>query len=231
MRLRNDHALVPAPGEHSIETHLRAGAAVGAAGAGSAMELHFPLEVSDAVGTKLSEFEIGATDRVVGIHAGWGSRRQDPDDTRLRSWPAERFAGLIQRISRRYDAKILLTEHFSTGYERTIIARAGVSAVNSAGRFSLLESAALIRRLVRNHYRQRPRPHRRRGRHASRNPWGPGIFTATRPMPERTGQDLILAAGMRSCYGTSHMKTCTNNICMKDLNVDQAEAALAEIFE
>jgi ADP-heptose:LPS heptosyltransferase len=225
--------LAPLPDEHSSELHLRAGAAIGAVPDGLEMETFYPPEFDGRIASRLLREGIGEGDLLVGIHAGWGSRTHDPDDTRLRSWPASRFAELIGQVGKRFGAKIVLT-----GAERDrelneiIAARSGVPVVNAAGRFSLLESAALIRRMALYVTIDSGPAHIAA---AVGTPlitlWGPGIFSATRPIQGKGPVKILREPPpCAPCYGTGHMRSCTNNVCMKDIEVGAVTNAVEEIL-
>lgn len=209
-------------GEHSAEMHLRAGTSIGAAGAGLQMEFHYPADLKGTVASRLKADGILEGDMLIGLHAGWGGRRQDPEDTRLRSWPASRFAEVMRKAAALYGAKFVLT---GSGLDRelneNIIAAAGVKAVNAAGRFSLLETAALIDGMDLYLSIDSGPAHIAA---AVGTPlitlWGPGIFTATRPLPGRSAVSILREPPpCAPCYGTELMKTCRDNICMKNIGV------------
>ena len=228
------HHLPNRDGEHSIEMHLRAGELVGAAPDGMAMEFFYPEGVDASLTDKLSSIGIAHDDRVIGIHAGWGSREQHPTNTRLRSWPADRFGQAARWLFDKYKAKIVLTGTEQDRPLNDFIATAsGVPCHNLAGKFSLLESAALIRRMGLYITIDSGPAHMAA---ALGTPlitlWGPGIFTATRPIAGK-GTVTILREPPECapCYGTPLMKTCQNNICMKQIAVADVKAAAADILD
>lgn len=228
------HHLPNRDDEHSIEMHLRAGESIGAVPDGTAMELAYPEEIDTALEDRLRSVGISADNKIIGIHAGWGSREQHPTNTRLRSWPANRFGQAARWFFDRYKAKIVLT-----GAEQDrplndfIAAASGVPCYNLAGKFSLLESAALIRRMSLYLTIDSGPAHMAA---ALGTPlitlWGPGIFTATRPVAGK-GTVTILREPPECapCYGTPLMKVCQNNICMKQIAVADVKAAAADILD
>ncbi len=210
--------------EHSIETHLRAGESIGAKAAGVDMEFHYPPEMDLALQKRLQNNGICQNDLVIGIHAGWGGRRQHPTDTRLRSWPADRFALVVRRLSETLEAKIVLT---GSGTDRPlnefIANSANVQCLNLAGQHSLLESAALIRRMNLYITIDSGPAHIAA---ALGTPlitlWGPGIFRATAPISEKSSVKIIRSPPRCApCYGTPLMKSCRDNICMKQIGVEE----------
>ncbi len=229
----NAQHIAPGDNEHSSSVHLRAGAAIGARPDGVETELYYPPEAERSVYAKLLALAVDTSKRIIGMHAGWGGRRQDPDDTRLRSWPADRFAELARHVNAAQDAQLILT---GTDLDRPlndeIAQRAGVAIVNAAGRFSLLESAALIGRMAAYVSIDSGPAHIAA---AVGTPlitiWGPGILSATGPItgrgPVRT---LYSPPPCAPCYGTQHMKTCTTNVCMRNISVDAVVSALDELL-
>ena len=219
--------------EHSIESHLRAGKSIGTKSAGIDMEFHYPAGIDDALRQKLRENEIGESDLVIGIHAGWGSRRQHPTDTRLRSWPAERFSEVARWLRENFNAKIVLTGSVTDRpLNKFIAGSAGVDCLNLAGRLSLIESAALIRRMDLYITIDSGPAHLAA---ALGTPlitlWGPGIFTATAPMSEKSPVEIIRSPpACAPCYGTNYMKSCTDNICMKRIGVNDLKVAVESML-
>jgi lipopolysaccharide heptosyltransferase II len=103
-----------------------------------------PIRVPVEAGRRAKEFlrESGMLSRrpLVGMHTGCGVR------TSARRWAPDRFAELIRRLVKSYGAGVVLTgTHGERELVDTILAMAGAGdAVNAAGRFSILETAALI---------------------------------------------------------------------------------------
>lgn len=221
------------PGEHSVEMHLRAGAEIGAIPAGLGSELICPSRSHDAVKEWLAERGVSSHDTVVGIHAGWGGRKQHPENTRLRSWPASRFSQLISRTSERKNLKFVLTgSPHDHQLNETIIAASGRPALNAAGRFSLLESAALVGRMNLYVTIDSGPAHIAA---AVGTPlitlWGPGIFSATRPLAGKAPVTILRSPPpCAPCYGTDRMKSCRDNICMKNIDVETVAAAVRQVL-
>ncbi len=219
--------------EHSIETHLRAGESVGAKPAGTDMEFDYPPEIDLAVQKLLKNKGIGENDLVVGIHAGWGGRGQHPTDTRLRSWPADRFATVAGWLSESYGAKIVLTGSGTDCQLNEFIAdSARVPCLNLAGQLSLLETAALIRRMNLYITIDSGPAHIAA---ALGTPlitlWGPGIITATAPISDKSPVKIIRSPPpCAPCYGTPLKKSCRDNICMKQIAVDDIINASQELL-
>lgn len=219
--------------EHSIESHIHAGETIGARSAGLDMEMHYPPEMNDAVAKTLLENEIGSNDVVVGIHAGWGGRRQHPTDTRLRSWPADRFGVVARWLRQNFKAKIVLTGSSTDRPLNDFIAgSAGVECLNLAGRLTLLESAAMIRRMNLYITIDSGPAHLAA---ALGTPlitlWGPGILTATAPLSEKSPVTILRSPPpCAPCYGTSYMKSCRDNICMKQIGVDDVKNAVVGLL-
>jgi heptosyltransferase-2 len=86
----------------------------------------------------LARERVGATDLLIGIHPGGMPSRR---------WPAERFSRLIDMLAQRYHAAFVLT---GSSQEASLCSRIGALArarvVSTAGRLSLRELGALIRR-------------------------------------------------------------------------------------
>ena len=59
--------------------------------------------------------------------------------------------------------------------------------------------------------------------------WGPGIFEQTAPIsPGNPPRILYHRVHCAPCYGTPAMKTCKDNICMKEIEVEEVKRALEE---
>jgi ADP-heptose:LPS heptosyltransferase len=219
--------------EHSVELNLRAGTVIGAEPAGIETEFYYPAELKSHVASRLAESGIGDSDVLIGIHAGWGGRRQDPEDTRLKSWPASRFAELIRRIGASTNAKFVLTGSGLDGKLNEIISRAaGVPVINAAGQFSLLESAALIDRMDLYVTIDSGPAHIAA---AVGTPlivlWGPSILSAVRPFPGKAALRILREPPpCAPCYNTELMKTCKDNVCMKNIEVASVVSAVDEIL-
>ena len=220
-------------GEHSIARHNRAGESIGTTSTGTDMDLFYPPGADKAVAIKLASTGVRRDDRIVGIHAGWGRDRQDPIDTRLRSWPGKRFGQIAAWLRNEFGVKIVLT---GTKRDRPlndyIVRASGVDCYNSAGELSFTESSALIRRMAAYVTVDSGPAHMAA---AIGTPlvtlWGPGIYTATRPLAE-TGRVKIVREPppCAPCYGTPLLKTCRDNICMKQIEVDNVKAVIEDIL-
>ncbi len=221
------------PRRHSIDNYLSAAEPLGGRPAGREMELSFPAETDEAVRRRLANWGVGEADRLVGIHPGWGGRKHSIDQTRLRSWPPRRFAEVVHWLVKNAGVRVALT---GSGADRPLtryIAReADVPCLDLAGEFSLLELAALIRRLDLYLTVDSGPAHMAA---ALGTPlvtlWGPGIFAQTSPQagagPVRIINHQVHCA---PCYGTSLMKSCKDNICMKQIEVEEVVDALASML-
>lgn len=217
------------PKKHSSENHLRAAEPLGVRSSGLEMELHYPVAFDDRLQERLSRQGLKKGARLVGIHAGWGGRKHSLEQTRLRTWPSDRFAGIARWLAESARAQVVLTGSFDDRPMTEFIAqRAGIPCLNLAGELSLLELAALIRRLELYVTVDSGPAHMAA---ALGTPlvtlWGPGIFEQTRPLPGR-GPVYILYKHVHCapCYGTPLMKTCQDNICMKQIEVAEVEQAI-----
>jgi ADP-heptose:LPS heptosyltransferase len=169
----------------------------------------------------------------VGIHPGWGGRKHSIEQTRLRSWPPERFAQVIQWLVKTAETRVAMTGSKADRPLTEYIARlAGVPCLNLAGELSLLELAALIRRLNLFLTVDSGPAHLAA---ALATPlltlWGPGIFEQTSPQAGR-GPVRILYRRVHCapCYGTPLMKTCQDNICMKQIEVEEVIEGLRQML-
>lgn len=218
---------------HSVETHLLAGEICGVKSDGNYLECFYPSEIDDALRKRLINLGIDEKDLVVGIHAGWGSRQQHPTNTRLRSWSAERFAEVARWVYENYGAKIVLT---GTKTDRPlndfIIQASNVPCLNLAGQFSLVESAALIQRMSLYLTIDSGPAHLAA---AIGTPvitlWGPGIITATAPLAGKGPVKILYSPPpCAPCYGTPQMKSCQDNICMKQITVEDVKTAIEQML-
>jgi ADP-heptose:LPS heptosyltransferase len=217
------------PRMHAIENNLRAAEPLGVRPDGLAMELHYPAEIDERVTRRLRGSGLPENARVVGIHAGWGGRRHALGQTRLKSWPPDRFALVARHVVNAQKAHVILTGAADDRPLTELIARtAGVPCLNLAGELSILELAALIRRLDLYVSIDSGPAHMAA---ALGTPLialcGPAILEQTRPMPSG-GPVQILHEDVpcAPCYGTPLMKSCQDNICMKNIEAGQVEEAI-----
>jgi ADP-heptose:LPS heptosyltransferase len=221
------------PHKHSIENHLRAAQPLDVQPAGLEMELYYPSRLDEVVRQRLTRVGIQENDLVVGVHPGWGGRRHSLHQTRLRSWPADRFAAVIRWLVERAGSRVVLTG--SSGDRRLtglIASRSAVRCLNLAGELSLLEMAALIRRL--NCYLTVDSGPAHMAA-ALGTPlvtlWGPGIFEQTSPSAGRGPVTIINhRVHCSPCYGTPLMKSCQDNICMKQIEVGEVQEAIERML-
>jgi heptosyltransferase-2 len=217
------------PREHSIENYLRAAQPLGVQAADAAMELHYPPGLDDSLRQRLAVAGIHDNDLLVGIHPGWGGRQQPLAQTRLRSWPPERFAQVIQWLVGQQGTRVVLTGSSADRPLTEFIANlSAVPCLNLAGKLSLLELAASIRRL--NAYLTVDSGPAHMAA-ALGTPlvtlWGPGIFEQTAPRRGRGPvQVLYHRVHCAPCYGTPLMKSCRDNICMKRIEFAEVRAAI-----
>lgn len=218
------------PSQHSIENNLRAGTALGATPAGLEMEMRYPPAVKAALQERLSRANIGSGERLVGIHAGWGSKMRSPQHSRLRSWPPERFGKIAQWLTETLGVRVVLTGSPADRDLNEYIARhAGVPCLNLAGELSLLELAALIDRLDLYVSIESGPAHMAA---ALGTPLvallGPAIFQQTRPLGRKATLKILRhAVPCAPCYGTPLMKSCTDNVCMKKIDVLEVQEAIS----
>ena len=229
----NVEHVLPEPDWHSVEAHLRAGERVGVQPAGFDLEFHYPPATDDALRERLAHYGIHEGDLVVGIHAGWGNRKQHPTKTRLRSWPAERFAQVIRWLVEKLGARVVLTGSRVDRPLTEFIARsANVQVLNMAGQLSLVELAALIRRMNLYVTVDSGAAHIAA---ALATPlvtlWGPGIIKATAPLAGRGPVRILYSPPpCAPCYGTLLLKLCQDNICMKQISVAEVITTVEEML-
>ena len=219
------------PKRHCIENHLRAAEPLGVQPSGLEMELHYPGALDDSLQERLSRRGVRKGDRLVGIHAGWGGRRHSLEHTRLRTWPPDRFARIARWLAEDVRAQAVLTGSVQDRpLTESIARRAGIPCLNLAGELSLLELAALIRRLD-LYLTIDSGPAHMAAALGTRlvTLWGPGIFEQTRPVAG-AGPVHILYKRVHCapCYGTPLMKSCQDNICMKQIEAAEVEEAIRE---
>ncbi len=222
------------PQRHSIDNNLSAAAPLGVRPAGREMELPYPAEKDETVRQILVNYGVAEADRLVGILPGWGGRKHRIVQSRLRSWPAQRFAQVVRRLVKAEGVRVALTGSAADRPLTEYIAReADVPCLNLAGEFSLLELAALIHRLDLCLTVDSGPAHMAA---ALGTPlvtlWGPGIYAQTSPQagagPVRIIDHRVHCA---PCYGTSLMKTCKDNICMKQIEVEEVLEAVASMLK
>ena len=220
-------------GKHSIENHLRAARSLGVEPKGLEMELHYPSDLDASLRQRLERQGAREGKLLVGVHAGWGGCKHRLNTTRLRSWPPENFAAVIRWLVERAGTGVVLTGSRADSPLMEFIARLSrVPCCNLAGRLSWLEMAALIRRL--NLYLTVDSGPAHLAA-ALGTPlitlWGPAIYEQTAPLPGR-GPVRILYHRVHCapCYGTPLMKSCQDNICMKQIEVTEVQEAISQLL-
>lgn len=223
------------PTKHAIENNLAAAEPLALEPAGLEMELYYPAAFDHHVEERLAAAGIGKSDRLAGLHAGWGrgKRNHSIEETRLRSWPPDRFAQVARWLVESASARVVLTGSPADKPLTAFIAReAGVPCLDLAGRLSVLELAALIRRLDLYVTIESGPAHMAA---ALGTPLvtlvGPSIWEQTRPLAS-TGPLRVLYERVpcAPCYNTPLMKSCRDNICMKQIEVGQVQEAIRQIF-
>lgn len=138
------HPVFLDPDSHMVDTYMQLLEPLGIkADPVTALEdIHIGTEDENEMLALLSRCRIGDDDLVIGIHPGSGPRAPQ------RQWGLERFVEIIQRLKHDLNAHIVLT---GSDRERPLVDRiidlAGADAVhNMAGRFSISQTASLIRR-------------------------------------------------------------------------------------
>jgi len=224
------------PTRHAIENNLRAAEPLGVRPDGLRMEMHYPEEFDDRVCERLRFAGVRSSARLVGIHAGWGGRQHALVETRLKSWPPDRFARIARTLVAAEKAHVVLTGAQADREVTEFIARqAGVTCLNWAGELSLLELAALIRRMDLYVSIDSGPAHMAA---ALGTPLivllGPAIFTQTRPIPSDPSGDMVRIlrepVPCAPCYGTHLMNVCQDNICMKSIEPGTVEQAIGEML-
>jgi len=221
------------PQKHSIENHLELARPLGLRPDGLQMELNYPPETNDVVARRMELAGVARDDCLVGIHAGWGGRTRTPGQTRLRSWPPDRFAEVVRWLVKERGVRVALT---GSAGDRTLvryIARAAEApCLDLAGQLSLTELAALIRRMNAYLTVDSGPAHMAAALGTSLvTLWGPGIFEQTAPIsPGNPPRILYHRVACAPCYGTRVMKTCKDNICMKEIQVEEVQKALDEVL-
>ena len=219
------------PQKHSIENHLLAARPLGLRPDGLQMELNYQPETKEIVARRLEMAGVTGDDCLVGVHAGWGGRSRTPDQTRLRSWPPERFAEVIRWLVKERGARVALTGSVADRPLVRYIARAAEApCVDLAGQLSLTELAALIHRMNAYLTVDSGPAHMAAALGTSLvTLWGPGIFEQTAPIsPGNPPRILYHRVACAPCYGTPVMKTCKDNICMKEIQIEEVQKALDE---
>lgn len=222
------------PGKHSIENHLELARPLGLRPDGLQMELNNQTETIENVARNLETAGVMSNDCLVGVHAGWGGRPRTPDQTRLRSWPPDRFAEVVRWLVKERGVQVALTGSAADRPLTRFIARtADVPCLDMAGKLSLLELAALIRRMNAYLTVDSGPAHMAAALGTSLvTLWGPGIFEQTAPVsPDNPPRILYRRVHCAPCYGTPAMKTCTDNICMKEIEVEDVKGALEKALK
>ncbi|MGH9451739.1 MAG: glycosyltransferase family 9 protein [Terriglobia bacterium] len=221
------------PQIHMIDNHLAAARPLGVEPAGREMELVYPSELHATLWESLCQVGIRKEGLLVGIHAGWGGRKHPLTETRLKSWPPERFAEIARWLINRVGASIVLTgAGVDTDLNELIANLSGVRCLNLAGKLSLLQMIALLRRCDAYLTVDSGPAHMAA---ALGTPLvtlvGPAIIEQTAPSAGR-GPAIILyhRVACAPCYGTPLMKSCRDNVCMKEITTDEVRLALEQML-
>lgn len=219
------------PGLHSIVNNLRA--------AGFGEEAPPPMELFTAREDEARAEELlrGLPHPLISLHAGWGpSRRKPQQEDRLKSWGAENFARLAGLLDAGFGAGLVLTGGPDDGPEveriRAALAR-GVSPLVLAGRTTVRELAAVIRRLDLLVSVDSGPAHMAA---VLGTPlvviWGPAILEQVRPVGDpariRIVRHRVFCA---PCYGTPMMKQCRRNICMEAISPERVAREAGEMLQ
>ncbi|HUX10064.1 MAG TPA: glycosyltransferase family 9 protein [Terriglobia bacterium] len=221
------------PQKHSIENHLELARPLGLRPDGLQMELYNEPETNEIVARRLERAGIARDDRLVGIHAGWGGRTRSPNQTLLRSWPPDRFAQMVRWLVKERGARVVLTGSEGDRPLVRYIARAAEApCVDLAGQLSLAKLAALIHRMNAYLTVDSGPAHMAAALGTSLvTLWGPGIFEQTAPLsPANPPRILYHRVACAPCYGTPLMKICKDNICMKEIQIEEVQRALDEVL-
>jgi ADP-heptose:LPS heptosyltransferase len=224
------------PKKHAVENNLRAAEPLGVRPDGLRMEMHYLEQFDDRVRERLRFAGVRPNTRLVGIHAGWGGRKHSLAETRLKSWPPDRFARIARTLVTAEKAHVILTGARADRALTEFIAReAGVPCLNWAGELSLVELAALIRRMDLYVSIDSGPAHMAA---ALGTPLvvllGPAIMVQTRPIPSDPSGDTVRIlrepVPCAPCYGTHLMSVCQDNICMKSIETGTVENAIGEML-
>jgi heptosyltransferase-2 len=221
------------PRQHMIENHLQAARRLGAEPAGQDMDLAYPPALDATLWEKLSREGLRNSPILAGIHAGWGGRKHSLQETRLKSWPPERFAEAARWLVQKMGASIVLTgSPDDRPLNDLILKLAGVPGLNLAGRLPLLETVALLHRLDVLLTVDSGPAHMAA---ALGTPLvtlvGPAIIEQTAPRGTR-GPIRILYHRVHCapCYGTPLMKSCRDNMCMKKIETPEVLEAVEQVL-
>ena len=221
------------PRQHMIENYLEAAGILGAQPAGQDMDLAYPPALDAVLWEKLSREGLRKGVTLAGIHAGWGGRKHSITETRLKSWPPDRFAEVARSLVNKTGVAVVLTgSPDDQPLNEWIIKLSGVPCLNLAGKLSLLESAALLRRLDVYLTVDSGPAHMAA---ALGTPLvtllGPAIIEQTTPRGTR-GPIRILYHRVHCapCYGTPLMKSCRDNICMKGIETPEVLEAVEQML-
>ena len=221
------------PHKHSIENHLQAASPLRLRPDGLQMELNYQPETDGAVARRLEKAGVKSGDCLIGVHAGWGGRTRTPGQVRLRSWLPERFAEVIRWLAEERGARVVLTGSAADRpLVRHLVRAAAVPCIDMAGELTLAELAALIRRMNAYLTVDSGPAHMAAALGTSLvTLWGPAILEQTAPIsPGNPPRILRHRVPCAPCYGTPLMKTCKDNICMKEIQVEEVRSALDEVL-
>jgi ADP-heptose:LPS heptosyltransferase len=189
-------------------------------------DLYFPVQST----ARPRELLDGLPRPIIGIHPGYGPAQKKTDQAaRLKGWPTASFQNLVTRLLES-GAGVIVTGSPGDRPEAERIAAPNASNSRlrgAAGATSVLELAALIADVDLFISVDSGPAHMAA---AVGTPlvvlWGPAKLHQVEPISNRSPV-IVLSSGApcAPCYDTPAMKSCRDNICMKEIDPSQVFAA------
>jgi ADP-heptose:LPS heptosyltransferase len=211
------------PDSHVISNFLKLGSLLG-------KDLkEFPTKIywNDAAAERIKTIlnKLPANYPKIAIHAGFGpARRRGKRAIGIRSWPIERFRETISRLHRETLASFVLTGTLKE-FEINEAVREGlnVPVLNLAGQTTVPELGALLKEMGMVISIDSSPAHIAA---AVGTPlivlWGPAIEANTSPRSINSPVAIINKhLPCSPCYETPRKDNCRNNICMKEIQVEE----------
>jgi ADP-heptose:LPS heptosyltransferase len=210
------------PYSHVISNFLKLGSLLGKGLNEYPMKLYWDDNAANKVKTMLNKLPDNYPK--IAIHAGFGpSGKKGRKAVGVKSWPIERFREAIIRLNKKIGASFVLTgtgEEFATN--ESIIKGLKFPALNLAGKTTIPELGALLNEMDMLISIDSSPAHIAA---AVGTPlivlWGPAIETKMRPVSLNSPVIVINKhIPCSPCYETPRKDSCKDNICMKEIQVD-----------
>jgi len=221
------------PDSHVISNFLKLGSLLGKDFDEFPMKLSWNDAAAEKVKTILNKLPYSYPR--IAIHAGFGpSGKRGRKAIGVRSWPIDRFKETIVRLNKKTGASFILTgtaEEFTTN--ESITKGLKFPLLNLAGQTTIPELGALLKEMDMLISIDSSPAHIAA---AVGTPlivlWGPSIEAKMKPMSLNSSVVIINKnLPCSPCYETPRKDSCRNNICMKEIHVEEVVEAAIKLLK